>query len=341
MLPGNYQGQEENAWCSYGMISEFGNKFCFLNLSVIPLDVPALCSLLSRNFTPQVIMLNTIYSIKVFNKWPPKVCGWTPTCSKGKRDWTTLVQLRPVSLNHLQCLPAVLKIRKGYQGQSEKKTPKIWTSSPLFKAFESCCGTCHVPRLNGISLSLQASFPGNLHLVMVLRPTGFFQRTFTDIGFRFSQEDFLLKLPVRACGDVVPVRDRSAARAPRVGEWQRPTRQAPVWRVTGVSLPEMPFFHQISLHQISPVAFFSSLVHSLLPTERVCGSGWWASQPVLIPHIGCLLLWRLKPCSAIYLMSEKSKDMSSEAFAMNSTHNHHFHLSVNFIPTSCWYLFLK
>uniref|UniRef100_A0A8C6JTT1 Uncharacterized protein n=2 Tax=Melopsittacus undulatus TaxID=13146 RepID=A0A8C6JTT1_MELUD len=43
---------------------------------------------------------------------------------------------------------------------------------------------------------LAASFPGNLHLVMVLRPTGFFQRTFTDIGFRFSQEDFLLKLPV-------------------------------------------------------------------------------------------------------------------------------------------------
>ncbi|KAG8144635.1 hypothetical protein E2320_013107 [Naja naja] len=42
----------------------------------------------------------------------------------------------------------------------------------------------------------KTSFPGNLHLVMVLRPTGFFQRTFTDIGFRFSQEDFLLKLPV-------------------------------------------------------------------------------------------------------------------------------------------------
>ncbi|KAL2304169.1 hypothetical protein Nmel_012911 [Mimus melanotis] len=45
-----------------------------------------------------------------------------------------------------------------------------------------------------------ASFPGNLHLVMVLRPTGFFQRTFTDIGFRFSQEDFLLKLPVAVMG---------------------------------------------------------------------------------------------------------------------------------------------
>ncbi|XP_060105856.1 proto-oncogene DBL isoform X1 [Heteronotia binoei] len=50
-----------------------------------------------------------------------------------------------------------------------------------------------------VKMTLQriaTSFPGNLHLIMVLRPTGFFQRTFTDIGFRFSQEDFLLKLPV-------------------------------------------------------------------------------------------------------------------------------------------------
>ncbi|XP_058515032.1 proto-oncogene DBL isoform X2 [Ochotona princeps] len=50
-----------------------------------------------------------------------------------------------------------------------------------------------------VKISLQkisASFPGNLHLVLVLRPTSFLQRTFTDIGFRFSQEDFMLKLPV-------------------------------------------------------------------------------------------------------------------------------------------------
>lgn len=40
-----------------------------------------------------------------------------------------------------------------------------------------------------------ASFPGNLHLILVLRPTSFLQRTFTDIGFRFNQEDFMLKLP--------------------------------------------------------------------------------------------------------------------------------------------------
>lgn len=45
--------------------------------------------------------------------------------------------------------------------------------------------------------SIKASFPGNLHLVLVLRPTSFFHRTVTDIGFRFSQEDFMLKMPVR------------------------------------------------------------------------------------------------------------------------------------------------
>lgn len=43
----------------------------------------------------------------------------------------------------------------------------------------------------------KASFPGNLHLVLVLRPTSFFHRTVTDLGFRFSQEDFMLKMPVR------------------------------------------------------------------------------------------------------------------------------------------------
>ncbi|XP_062855893.1 proto-oncogene DBL [Trichomycterus rosablanca] len=43
---------------------------------------------------------------------------------------------------------------------------------------------------------IAASFPGNLHMVLVLRPTSFFQRTVTDLGFRFSQEDFMLKLPV-------------------------------------------------------------------------------------------------------------------------------------------------
>ncbi|XP_031713063.1 proto-oncogene DBL isoform X3 [Anarrhichthys ocellatus] len=55
------------------------------------------------------------------------------------------------------------------------------------------------------------SFPGNLHLVLVLRPTGLFSSTpspssSTDLGFRFSQDDFLLKMPVvmlRSVGDLL------------------------------------------------------------------------------------------------------------------------------------------
>ncbi|XP_043996116.1 proto-oncogene DBL isoform X2 [Gambusia affinis] len=55
------------------------------------------------------------------------------------------------------------------------------------------------------------SFPGNLHLVLVLRPTSLLSSTpspssSTDLGFRFSQDDFLLKMPVvmlRSVGDLL------------------------------------------------------------------------------------------------------------------------------------------
>ncbi|XP_054481320.1 proto-oncogene DBL [Anoplopoma fimbria] len=55
------------------------------------------------------------------------------------------------------------------------------------------------------------SFPGNLHLVLVLHPTGLFSSapspsSSTDLGFRFSQDDFLLKMPVvmlRSVGDLL------------------------------------------------------------------------------------------------------------------------------------------
>lgn len=81
------------------------------------------------------------------------------------------------------------------------------------KAKHVCCAHCskldykvfvfhrilhHIINMTVILFSLlKASFPGNLHLVLVLRPTSFFHRTVTDIGFRFSQEDFMLKMPVR------------------------------------------------------------------------------------------------------------------------------------------------
>ncbi|XP_034033989.1 proto-oncogene DBL isoform X2 [Thalassophryne amazonica] len=55
------------------------------------------------------------------------------------------------------------------------------------------------------------SFPGNLHLILVLHPTSLLSSTpspssSTDLGFRFSQDDFLLKLPVvmlRSVGDLL------------------------------------------------------------------------------------------------------------------------------------------
>ncbi|XP_024862814.1 proto-oncogene DBL isoform X2 [Kryptolebias marmoratus] len=55
------------------------------------------------------------------------------------------------------------------------------------------------------------SFPGNLHLVLVLRPSGLISSapspsSSTDLGCRFSQDDFLLKMPVvmlRSVGDLL------------------------------------------------------------------------------------------------------------------------------------------
>ena len=37
---------------------------------------------------------------------------------------------------------------------------------------------------------LQGFFPGLVQEVLVLRPSGFFQRTFTDMGFKFVKDDF-------------------------------------------------------------------------------------------------------------------------------------------------------
>ncbi|XP_053162908.1 guanine nucleotide exchange factor DBS isoform X4 [Hemicordylus capensis] len=43
---------------------------------------------------------------------------------------------------------------------------------------------------------IAASFPGNLQLVLVLRPTGFFHRTLFDIAFRFHRDDYKMKVPI-------------------------------------------------------------------------------------------------------------------------------------------------
>ncbi|XP_069749640.1 proto-oncogene DBL isoform X2 [Narcine bancroftii] len=43
---------------------------------------------------------------------------------------------------------------------------------------------------------IAASCPGNVQLVLVLRPSGFLQRAISDISYRFSQDEFILRLPV-------------------------------------------------------------------------------------------------------------------------------------------------
>ncbi|XP_048349052.1 guanine nucleotide exchange factor DBS isoform X6 [Sphaerodactylus townsendi] len=43
-------------------------------------------------------------------------------------------------------------------------------------------------------LRIAASFPGNLQLVLVLRPTGFFHKTLLDIAFRFHRDEYKMKI---------------------------------------------------------------------------------------------------------------------------------------------------
>uniref|UniRef100_A0A3Q2Q0X3 Mcf.2 cell line derived transforming sequence-like a n=1 Tax=Fundulus heteroclitus TaxID=8078 RepID=A0A3Q2Q0X3_FUNHE len=42
----------------------------------------------------------------------------------------------------------------------------------------------------------RGSFPGNLHLVLVLRPTALFQRTLSDFLFKYNKDEFKMKVPV-------------------------------------------------------------------------------------------------------------------------------------------------
>ncbi|XP_063194101.1 guanine nucleotide exchange factor DBS isoform X8 [Chroicocephalus ridibundus] len=51
-------------------------------------------------------------------------------------------------------------------------------------------------------LRIAASFPGNLQLVLVLRPTGFFHRALSDIAFKFNKDEFKMKVPIIMLGSV-------------------------------------------------------------------------------------------------------------------------------------------
>lgn len=48
--------------------------------------------------------------------------------------------------------------------------------------------------------SVQGTFPGNLQLVLVLRPSRFFQKAIADIGIKLHKDDFKMKVPVSLPG---------------------------------------------------------------------------------------------------------------------------------------------
>uniref|UniRef100_A0A8C3JMM8 MCF.2 cell line derived transforming sequence like n=1 Tax=Calidris pygmaea TaxID=425635 RepID=A0A8C3JMM8_9CHAR len=51
-------------------------------------------------------------------------------------------------------------------------------------------------------LRIAASFPGNLQLVLVLRPTGFFHRALSEIAFKFNKDEIKMKVPIIMLGSV-------------------------------------------------------------------------------------------------------------------------------------------
>ncbi|XP_035249550.1 guanine nucleotide exchange factor DBS isoform X1 [Anguilla anguilla] len=50
--------------------------------------------------------------------------------------------------------------------------------------------------VRGTLLRIAGSFPGNLQLVLVLRPTALLQRALSDLYFRFNRDEFKMKVPV-------------------------------------------------------------------------------------------------------------------------------------------------
>lgn len=47
-----------------------------------------------------------------------------------------------------------------------------------------------------ICFSFQSYFPGNIHVVYVLRPAGFFQKAISEVSSKFFKEDFKFRLMI-------------------------------------------------------------------------------------------------------------------------------------------------
>lgn len=74
--------------------------------------------------------------------------------------------------------------------------PPVWTLRPAAGARFHAPPHAGPRPSHGPALPLQASFPANLRLVLVLRPTGLLQRTLSDLALKFNRDDFNMKVPV-------------------------------------------------------------------------------------------------------------------------------------------------
>uniref|UniRef100_A0A8C0G6F7 MCF.2 cell line derived transforming sequence like n=1 Tax=Chelonoidis abingdonii TaxID=106734 RepID=A0A8C0G6F7_CHEAB len=69
------------------------------------------------------------------------------------------------------------------------------TTLSSFKSLHQAHFCCNIRNIS-------ASFPGNLQLVLVLRPTGFIHRTLSDLAFKFNRDEFKMKVPIIMLGSV-------------------------------------------------------------------------------------------------------------------------------------------
>ncbi|XP_061270592.1 probable guanine nucleotide exchange factor MCF2L2 isoform X1 [Bos javanicus] len=54
---------------------------------------------------------------------------------------------------------------------------------------------------------IAVAFPGNLQLILILRPSRFIQRTFTDIGIKYYRDEFKMKVPIVMLNSVSDLHD--------------------------------------------------------------------------------------------------------------------------------------
>lgn len=140
------------------------------------------------------------------------------------------------------------------------------------------------------TLSFQGSFPGNLQLVLVLRPTTLLQRTLSDILFKFNKDEFKMKVPVRtvslASGNTVSV----TCVFPSVVFKFNPIKQRRIQYNIYKMLVAMELFQVIMLSSITELHSYidrTQLTQELGGTQEYCHEKWISHRTVCAHYTPC------------------------------------------------------